>query len=922
MRRLVYPNGAWDGDGLLERNEQLALLEDALASVAVAGRGQTVLVLGEAGIGKTALLRGFTDGVSGSARVLWAACDHLFIPRPLGPFLDLAEVAGGQLSTRMGDAARPYDVAAALLAELGSGGSAVLVLEDVHWADEASLDVIRLLARRIEAVPAVLVLSYRDDELDRSHPLRLVLGDLSGVGQVTRVELGSLSRTAVAALAGPLGLDAGELHARTGGNPFFVTEVLAAGTGRIPHTVRDAVLARAALLGPAAGQLLDAAAVIPGRAELWLLEKLVPAAADSLDECLDSGILLVEDGHAAFRHEIARLVVEESLPPGRRAALHRAALMALASLASGPPDLARLAHHAEAAGDIEAVLKYAHAAAERATAAGARREAADLYTRALRFAGALEPAGRATLLEQFAGVAYFTGKDDEATAALREAVEIHQSRGDQLRAGVALRQLAIQLGKNGSLAEAGAAMSEALTVLEQLPPGPELARTYSTMAAVLGVGDDDAGIRWGERALDLAERVGCLDAMGDTLNIVGTVELRQGNLDGLVKLDRSRELAQQAGDELGVARTYLHPALVFAGRREWVLAERYIQPGLVFCRERGLDAWLGMLTTLAAEAALAQGRWDEAESMAATIVAWPAEGFSNIRALALVTSARILARRGEPGYWPLLDEAAAVFKAVFVAMALLPVAAARTEAAWLEGAPAARIGEEAGPASDPGLTDARWWAGELEALRHRAGLDCGDPAGLPEPYRLEIAGDAEGAARWWRERGCSYEAALALGGSNDPAALRRALDMLHGLGARPAAAIVARRLRALGERGVRRGPQPATAANPAGLTRRETEVLRLLAAGLSNAQIAVRLGLSDRTVDNHVSAILHKLGVRTREEAGAQAERLTQGHAGGREHTQPDTLAARRYSGRLRCLPACASLRGVAKFKDFITELP
>jgi predicted ATPase len=450
MQRRGYPDGAsaGAGAGLLERAEQLALLDEALTTVAAGGHGRTALVLGEAGIGKTALLRGFSDSVAGSARVLWAACDHLFTPRPLGPFLDLAEAASGQWTAWLGEAARPYDVAAALLAELGSGGTAVLVLEDVHWADAASLDVIRLLARRIEAVPALFVLSYRDDELDRPHPLRLVLGDLSGGGQVTRVELGGLSRAAVATLARPQGLDAGELHARTGGNPFFVTEALAAGTGRIPHTVRDAVLARAARLGPAAAALLDAAAVIPGRAELWLLERLVPAAADSLDECLGSGILLAGDGWVAFRHEIARLVVEESLPPGRRAALHRDALLALASPVSGAPDLARLAHHAEAAGDTEAVLKYAPAAAAQAAAAGARREAAGLYARALRFADALEPAGRAELLEGFAGVAYFTGMDQEAAAALREAVEIHRARGDLLRQGDALRRLASQLGKN------------------------------------------------------------------------------------------------------------------------------------------------------------------------------------------------------------------------------------------------------------------------------------------------------------------------------------------------------------------------------------------------------------------------------------------------------------------------------------------
>jgi DNA-binding CsgD family transcriptional regulator len=307
-----------------------------------------------------------------------------------------------------------------------------------------------------------------------------------------------------------------------------------------------------------------------------------------------------------------------------------------------------------------------------------------------------------------------------------------------------------------------------------------------------------------------------------------------------------------------------------------VLAERYLQPGLVFSRDRGLDGWRAWLTTMAAEAALARGRWDEAVRTAGVILGWPAERFPHyhLRISALVIMALVRARRGEDGYRPLLDEATQLVKVTPVAAAALQVAAARAEAAWLEGALAQRIGEETGAIGQPALADARYLAGEVEVWHHRAGLDCGDPAALPEPYRLEITGDAEGAARWWQERGCSYEAALALAGTGDRAALRRALDMLHELRAHPAAAIVARRLRALGEQSVPRGPRPATAANPVGLTSREAEVLRLVAAGLSNAQIAAQLVVSDRTVDNHVSAILRKLGARTRSEASARAARL------------------------------------------------
>jgi DNA-binding CsgD family transcriptional regulator len=871
-QRLRVPLGG--SARLLERSGQLSLLGGALAAVVSGGRGRIVLVSGEAGIGKTTLLRRFCAGVGGSARVLWAGCDPLFTPRPLGPVLDLAGVVGGELAARAAGGARPWEVAAALLRELAAGPS-VLVLEDVHWADEATLDVVRLVGRRAAEASVLLVLSWRDDELDRAHPLRIVLADLPGSDRVTRLALAGLSPRAVAELAGPAGVDAGELARWTAGNPFFVTEVLAAAPGLVPRSVQDAVLGRAARLGTAARDLLDAASVVPGPAERWLLDALAPGVgAGALDECLGAGMVVLAGVRAEFRHEIARQVVEEALLPGRRAGLHRAALAALAG--QPDPDLARLAHHAEAAGDAEAVLRFAPAAAGRAAAAGARREAAALYARALRFADALEPAERAGLLERFAGQAYFTGRDEEAAAALREAVEIHRARGDLLRQGDALRQLAGQLGKNGSLAEARAAVSEAVTVLEQVPPGPELARAYNAMAAVLGVGDDDAAIQWGGKALELAERVGCLDAISDTLHIVGLVELRQGNLDGLVKLDRSRDLAEQAGDELGVARAYVHPAAVLAARREWMLADRYIQSGLAFCRDSGLDIWQGWLTSLATEAALARGRWDEAEGTAVAILAWLGKGFSEPHAhvSALVILARVRARRGEPEYRLLLDEAVAIAKASPVAQAALLIAAAQAEAAWLEGAPARRIGEETEPAAEPGPVDTRWWAGELEVWRHRAGLDGGDPAGLPEPYRLEISGDAEAAARWWQERGCTYEAALALAGSSDPAALRRALDMLHEVGVRPAAAAVARRLRALGEQGVRRGPRPATAANPAGLTRREAEVLELVAAGLSNTEIAARLVLSDRTVDRHVSVILRKLGVRTRGEASAQAARL------------------------------------------------
>lgn len=247
-------------------------------------------------------------------------------------------------------------------------------------------------------------------------------------------------------------------------------------------------------------------------------------------------------------------------------------------------------------------------------------------------------------------------------------------------------------------------------------------------------------------------------------------------------------------------------------------------------------------------------------------------GFATV--VALTQLGRLRARRGDPGAWPLLDEALELARPSGDVERLAPLAAARAEAAWLNGQPHAIAAE----------TDGAWrlaierrrigMIGELALWRWRAGVRVDIQAKIPSPYALQIAGDWKQAAQAWRDLGCPYEAALALGDADDEDALRDALDQLHTLGARPAAAIVVRKLRKRGVRGVPRGPRPRTLENPAGLTARELDVLALLADGLRNAQIGERLVVSQRTVDHHVSAILRKLDVRTRTEAGAEAARL------------------------------------------------
>ena len=377
----------------------------------------------------------------------------------------------------------------------------MLVLEDLHWADEATLDVVRLLGRKVERVPALVLVSYRD-ELDRVHPLRILTGELSTSAAVRRLRVDPLSPEGVAQLAEPHGVDADDLYRKTGGNPFFVTEVLAGAEVEIPNTVRDAVLARAARLSPAARALLEAVAAVPPRGEPWLVHALAPESVESVEECLASGMLSSDPEGVVFHHELARRAIEESLPSNRRITLHREALRALAAPPTGAPDLARLAHHAEEAGDAEAVLRFAPGAAARATSLGAHREAAAQYARALRFGERLEPEEQAELLTRRAASCYLTDQNAEAIEAQRAALEHYRELGDRRREGDALRALSEILWCPGRVAESERAAQEAVAVLEEMPPGRELGLAFTNLATF---GDRAALSR---RALELAEHVG------------------------------------------------------------------------------------------------------------------------------------------------------------------------------------------------------------------------------------------------------------------------------------------------------------------------------------------------------------------------------------------------------------------------------
>jgi DNA-binding CsgD family transcriptional regulator/tetratricopeptide (TPR) repeat protein len=856
---------------LLERADQLDRLEEFLGG-ALAGHGRLVLLGGEAGAGKTALLRRFCEERSGSSRVLWGACDGLLTPGPLAPLFEIADTTGGDLDELVRGGSRPHEIASVLADELARRPT-VLVLEDMHWADEATLDVLRLLGRRVHALRAVVIASYRNDGLEPTHPLRMLFGELASERAITRLEVPPLSEDAVTSLAEGHGIDGEDLYRKTNGNPFFVSEVLSSGAEEVPDTVRDAVTARSARLTEPARRLTEAVSILQPSAELRLLEAIAPDTVDRTQECLASGMLVPLPDGVAFRHELARLIVEQELSPDRRIELHRKALNALATR-PGTPDPARLAHHAEGAADTDAVLRFASLAASAASSLSAHREAAAQLERTLRFAKDLPAEEQAGIRERLAYERYLTGELDDAIAVQEEALELRRGLGDPLAEGECLRSLSRLYRFVGRTAEAAETGKAAVGHLEELPAGHELAMAYVNLGHLYTVAEAvEEALVWTAKGADLAERLKDREASVYALTNEGAVEMLRETAGAPAKLERSLELALRFDLEENAGRAFLNLVWWPIRHRRYDLVDRYLQDGLDYCTEHGMDLWRSFFVPCKARRDLDRGRWEEAAQSAALAIG-DHRTFAVPRVYALSVLGLVRARRGDPEVWPPLDEAIAMALPSAELQRIAPVAAARAEAAWLEG-DRESVAEATEAALDLAMNRrAAWPIGELAHWRTRAGIEQEVPAGAAEPYASQIAGEWARAAELWDELGCPYEAALARGESDDEAALRQALDELHRLGARPAAAIVARRLRKRGVRGLPRGPRASTQGNPGGLTAREIQVLELVASGLSNAAIAERLFLSQRTVAHHVSAILRKLDVRSRAEASAEAVRL------------------------------------------------
>ncbi|MBF9030519.1 AAA family ATPase [Rhodobacterales bacterium HKCCE3408] len=848
-------------------------LEAALETARV-GHGQFVLVSGEAGIGKTALVDRFVQTNGDSTRVLRGYCDPLLTPSALGPLLDITRDLGSDLSMDIDGDRRASAIFArflAILTELSK--PALLVVEDIHWADEATIDLLKYLGRRLDGARVLMIATFRDDEVRRHDGLRFLLGDLATTRNVERLELARLSRDAVSSLAGGRVADVDGLFRSTGGNPFFVTEVVANPAAEVPATVRDAVLGRVARLGPEGRRLLDRAAVVGARVDYELLEAVAGPDGTGLSECLAMGILQ-DLGHClAFRHELARNAVLEAVDPLRRRALSREVLAAAIQAGFADKGLtARLAHYAESAGSAPDVIRYGTAAGQTASSLGAHKEAAAHFRAVLRFSEGQGSAERARISAAYARECAVLDWLPEAIEAYRMAVELWGDCGDRTRQGEALSLLAWPLVRHGANAEADEIAQQAIALLEPLGPSRELANAYRTHAH-LRMLDRDCGraVEIGGKAMSMAADLDDMATLAGAEMVVGAAKLVTDDREGRAHLDRCIEIAQAGRLHEVVALARMNIGTSYGEQYHLAEAEDELIDGIDIAREHDLDHSGHYMASWLALTHMFQGQWDKTAALCDDLLAQPNLAAIS-RIMALVALGRIRVRRGDPGAPEALDEALHLAKRTSTLQRLAPVHAARAELAWFAGDPKQAAAEARQVFELAERRRHAWHTGEMLFWLKRAGETVPDIDWIAPPYARQIAGDWEHAAALWRQRGCPFEEARALADGTEAARLR-ALEIFDGLGAAPAAAALRREMREAGARRIPRGPRSSTRLNPFGLTNREMTILGHLVDGLTNAEIGNALFISPKTVDHHVSSILSKLGTPSRRDAAELALR-------------------------------------------------
>ena len=824
------------------------------------GQGSVMFVSGESGIGKTALVQNFVDLVADETLVLWGMCDPLTTPRTLGALHDVEDLLGGQVHELLHRGAPSSEIFSAVFDQLQSKSS-VMVVDDLQWADDGTIDLFRYLVRRIGMTSSLVIGMVRTDDVGQSRSLRRLLGDGARSTECTRVEVGPLSTSAIATMIGDRAIDPQSLHDMTGGNSFYVTEMLAHEGEDLPTSVREAILARATDLDPGARSLIDLLACAPE----GIAHKVLPSLGIGIAplRALDGvGLIRRTRRGVGFRHEICRLVFAEAIPPGGEVELH---LRLLEALEKQPePDPAVLVHHALALDDSPRVFRLGSWAGLVAARAGAHTEACAFFESALSEGGPFSEADEAELLERLAAERYLTDRLEDAIDACERALLLRRQLGDPASVSADHQALSVYHWYNANPVVALDHSAQAVEVVEGTSHQTHLAHALA-LQAYLALQRSDwqratsltAAARTTALTLDdahLRVRLDLIDGLGEVVDGTpgararllallesGSPHLKDVNSSGYSNLayhDVEQRRFDQAAELLAVSLPLT------------------IEPDIPICH-----VWqMGARSRLH----LMRGAWDEAIIDANRVL--DVRSAPLARTWPHIVRGLVRLRRGQPGADEDLGHAWRLATTFGEPLRLLPAASALVERAWLTGMGDSRVDEAVEMLGAVSSSDLRWSISELALWLRRIGHPGASEDGGP--------GEDAVAAEPADAQSAPYDRALMRYDSGEFDAAIQCLELLDSLGADAVATKVRQELR---NQGFARVPSPkraSTRTNPAGLTTRQMEVLHLLGEGLTNAELAERLYISPKTADHHVSAILNKLDVASRRDAVRAGRRL------------------------------------------------
>ncbi|MDZ7624115.1 MAG: LuxR C-terminal-related transcriptional regulator [Ignavibacteriaceae bacterium] len=850
---------------LLERDHFILELSRLFEKVKTE-TGFVVTITGEAGIGKTSLVEHFTQQNEGNAEVFWGSCDDLFALRPLAPLYDIASKLNSHIVSQLDSGAPRPSIFSTFLQEIQLSGPNIIVIEDVHWADESTLDLINFLARRISKCKSLLIITYRDDEITSGHPLKQALSSIPS-NYHKRIKLTPLSKGAVNSLALSHGRKDENLYAKTNGNPLLVTEVLTNDQIETPSTIKELMASKLKRLSSDSRNAVEIFSVIPGKVEKWLAQKLIKDFS-LIDEAIEFGILKSEGNTILFRHELARMAVEESLSESKRINFNSNILNILLEQKNEDHLLARIIHHAAKSGDSDVIIKYAPIAAKQASKLGAHKQAAKHYQTALKFSEQLSLEEHLSFLEGRSYECFITGQIQEAIQATEDVIKILKKYHSPEREGEIYRRLSRILWYDCQDEKGEEYLNKAIAIFEKLPISRQLALAYSNKSQTYAIREDtETAILWGEKALELARKLNDAEIEAHALNNIGNSKMLVEDKSGEYALLRSLEISLQNEYYEHVTRAYVNLGSVNLQQKNLREAEKYFSKGLEYGNEKDIYIFSLCMAGHYAKTKLFLGDWDKSIELANLVLNKESVPPGNT-VMPINVIAVIRARRNDPGALKLINESFALAIRMGELEKIVSISAGKAEYFWLHNKLEDITEELNSTLSKVKKSNNPWAIGEIAYWLWKAGALSKTPEKIAKPFKLQIEGKWREAAKLWDELHCPYEQALALS-EGDEDAIKKAIEIFDKLGASATSQLIKQKMRATGIRNIPKGPRQSTRDNIAGLTSRQVQVLRLLSKGLSNSDIANNLFISPKTVDHHISAIFSKLNIHSRTEAAA-----------------------------------------------------